>query len=138
MAWDHEAVRKRGAIAYWEADPLNRPVKVTSLVRPPTLWSEGFVTCRKFVAGRTLEEAERMLGLPAGELRGGAYLYEFMRLPNAHEFELKGYTQCPDGRSWTPDSRYPPGLGAAQWRIVGNSFIPSRLVAIVEPGSRFP
>lgn len=138
MAHDHEAVLKREAIAYWEASPLNRPVKVTAIVRDPMFWTEGFVTCYKFVGGRTLEEAERMLGLPSKELAAGAYFYEFMRLPSADEFELKGYTQCPDGKPWTRDSKYPPGLGAAQWRIKKNTFIASRLAAIVEAGGRFP
>ena len=138
MAHDHLAVLKREAVAYWELNPLNRPVKVTSLVRDPMFWAEGFVTCYKFIAGRTLAEAERILGLPNGELAAGAYFYEFMVQPTVEQFELKGYSQCPDGQPWTPSSRYPPGLGAAQWRIKSNTFIPSRLAAIVEPGHKFP
>lgn len=138
MAYNVEAILKREAIAYWEANPLNRPVKVTSIVRDPMFWTGGFVTCYKFVAGRTLEEAERVLGLPAGELASGAYFYEFMRLPAADEFELEGYSQCPDGKPWTPESKYPPGLGAAQWRIKPSTFIASRLAAIVEPRGKFP
>lgn len=138
MIHDHIAVLKREAIAYWEAHPLNRPVKVTSIVRDPMFWTEGFITCYKFVAGRTLAEAEKILGLPSGELAAGAYFYEFMRLPTAAEFELKGYSQCPDGKPWTVDSNYPSGLGAAQWRVKPNIFIASRLAAIVEPASKFP
>jgi hypothetical protein len=138
MAHDHEAVMKREAIAYWAADRVNRPVKVTAIVRNPMFWTEGFVTCYKFVAGRTLGEAERILGLPSGQLAAGAYFYEFMRLPTAAEFELKGYSQCPDGKVWSPESEYPPGLGAAQWRVQRNTYIASRLAAIVEPGGKFP
>ncbi len=138
MAHDHEAVLKREAIAYWEANPLNRPVKVTAVIRDPMFWNEGFVTCYKFVAGRTLGEAESILGLRAGELAAGAYFYEFMRLPTTDEFELKGYSQCPDGKPWKPGSKYPPGLGAAQWRIKKNTFIASRLAAIVEYAGKFP
>jgi len=137
MAHDHEAVLKRQVIAYWEASPHNRPVKVTAVVRDPMFWTEGFITCYKFVAGRTLEEVEKILGLPSGELGTGAYFYEFMRLPKANEFELKGYSQCPDGKPWVPGSKYPPGLGAAQWRIHKNTFIASRLAAVVEPGGKF-
>ena len=138
MAHDHEAVLKREAIAYWESNPLNRPVKITAIVRDPMFWTEGYVTCYKFVGGKTLREAEGILGLPEGELSAGAYFYEFMRLPTANEFELKGYSQCPDGKPWQPDSKFPPGLGAAQWRVRKNSYIASRLAAIVEPGGKFP
>ena len=88
MAHDHEAVMKREAIAYWAADPLNRPVKVTAILRDPMLWTEGFVTCYKFVAGRTLGEAESILGLPIGELAAGAGLVchdlEFSLRQQAH------------------------------------------------------
>lgn len=101
-------------------------------------WTEGFVTCYKFVGGRTLPEAEQILGLPAGELAGGAYFFEFLRLPAAAEFELKGYSQCPDGKPWEPWGKYPPGLGAAQWRVMYNTYIPSRLAAIVEANGKLP
>ena len=135
---DPAAVLKRAVRAYWSAEPRNRPVKVAAIVRDPMFWAEGFVTCYKFVCGRTLAETERILGLRDGELAAGAYLYEFMRLPAEHEFELKGYTQCPDGEPWTPASQYPPGLGVAQWRILKNTAIPSRLAAIIEPSGTFP
>jgi len=138
MSHNNEAVLKREAIAYWKASLLNRPVKVTTIIRDPMFWTEGFVTSYKFVTGRTLAEAEKILGLPQSELAAGAYFYEFMRLPFANEFELKGYSQCPDGKPWTPQSKYPPGLGAAQWRVKPDACIASRLVAIVEPGTRFP
>lgn len=134
MIHDHEAVLKRAAIAYWQLDPRNRPVKITSIVRPPMFWSEGYITCHKSISGRSLQEIERILGLLKDELLSGAYLYEFMRLPTVDEFELKGYSQCPDGTTWTPASAYPPGLGAPQWKVKYNSGIPSRLAAIVEPG----
>lgn len=83
-------------------------------------------------------QAESILGLPIGELAAGAYLYELMRLPTSAEFELKGYSQCPDGKPWEAGSKYPPGLGAAQWRVQRNTYIASRLAAIVEPGRKFP
>jgi hypothetical protein len=138
MAHDHVAVQKRQAIAYWRLNHLNRPVKVTSVSRPPMFWGEGFVTCYKFVGGRTLDEAERILGLRVGELGAGAYFHEFLALPNEDQFELKGYSQCPDGQNWTPASDYPAGLGAPQWRILPNTFVQSRVAAVVEPGGRFP
>jgi hypothetical protein len=130
----NEGVLKRNAVAYWMAEPRNRPVKLTNALREPAFWTEGYVTCYKFVAGRTLAEAEKLLGLPIGELRGGAYLFEFQRLPREDEFGLRGYTQCPDGKPWTPESAYPPGAGVAQWQVHRNTFVPSRLVSFVGPG----
>jgi hypothetical protein len=138
MAHDHVTIQKRQAIEYWRRSPLNRPVKITSLTRPPMFWGEGFVTCYKFVAGRTLEEVERMLGLKVGDLTNGAYFLEFAALPTEDQFELKGYTQCPDGQNWSPTSDYPAGLGAPQWRILPNTFIPSRVAAVVQKGGRIP
>ena len=133
----NELVLKRNAIAYWLQEPRNRPVKLTGASRQPTLWSAGYVTCWKFVAGRTLQEAEQMLGLRAHELHGGAYWYEFQRIPRQDEFDTRGYTQCPDGKVWKEDSAYPAGLGAPQWRVHDDAYIPSRLLGFVAPGGRF-
>lgn len=63
---DPVAVLKREVIAYWGAEPGNRPIKVTSIVRDPTFWTEGFITCYKSVGGRTLSEVEQILGLRLG------------------------------------------------------------------------
>ena len=138
MTHDPLRIQKRLALAYWRESHLNRPVKITALARDPQFWAEGFITCYKFVGGRTLAEAEKILGLKSGELAAGAYLHEFLALPTEDQFELKGYTQTPDGRNWTPRSDYPPGLGAPQWRILPNTYIASRVAAAVPRGGRFP
>lgn len=130
----NESVLKRLAITHWMADPRNRPVKLTSLNREPSFWVEGYITSYKYVAGRDLATAEQTLGLKPGELQGGAYFYEFQRLPEAHEFELRGYTQCPDGKPWTPESEYPAGSAAPQWQVRRNTHIPARLAAVIRPG----
>jgi hypothetical protein len=135
MVTDPNLLMKRQVIAYWEQEPMNRPVKITGLHRQPTLWAEGYITCYKFVAGRTLGEVERLLGLPSAELLPGAYLYEFMRLPTITEFELKGYSQCPDGKPWTAESKYPAGLGVPQWQVARDAYIPSRLAAVIASGT---
>ena len=132
------AVLKRNAIAYWQQSARNRPVKVTSFSRAPMFWSEGYITCHKFIAGRSLVEAEQILGLRPGELSSGAYLYEFLRLPTADEFDTRGYTQTPDGQPWHAGSAYPAGLGAAQWEIRRNTHVPTRLVAAIQPGQTVP
>jgi hypothetical protein len=134
----NHAVLKRNAIAYWQQGSGNRPVKLTSVLRHPTFWSEGYITCHKFIAGRSLSEAERIIGLPLGELTGGAYLYEFLRLPAPEEFDTRGYTQTPAGQPWVAGSAYPVGAGAAQWEVRKNTHIPSRLVAVIQFGQVIP
>ena len=131
-------ILKREAIAYWNLDPRNRPVKITSINRDPMFWAEGYVTCYKFVGGRSLPEVEQILGLKVGELSSGAFFHEFIDYPTADQFELKGYSQCPGGENWTPDSEYPRGLGAAQWQVKKNSFVASRVAAIVNPKGKLP
>jgi hypothetical protein len=133
-----EAKIKEGALAYWRKEPRNKPVKLTSVSFEPMFWTEGYITCHKFIAGRTLEEAEQILGFQKGEFGRGAQLHKFLRFPTAEEFDLRGYTQCPDGKAWTPASDYPPGLGAPQWKVRKNSFIPSRIVAVIPPGQTIP
>jgi hypothetical protein len=134
MMTDPKLLMKRQAIAYWEHEPMNRPVKITSVMREPTLWAEGYITCYKFIAGRSLDEVERLLGLRSGELLPGAYLYEFMRLPRPTEFELRGYSQCPAGKPWTAESKYPAGQGVPQWEVSKDAYIPSRLSAVIASG----
>lgn len=134
----NESIVKRNAIIYWNQDRRNRPVKITSVLREPMFWSEGYVTCHKFIAGRTLPEVERILGLPTHELSKGAYLYDLLRIPEPDEFDLRGYSQCPDGKPWTPASEYPVGAGAAQWQIRRNTFIPAKIAAIIKPGETVP
>lgn len=138
MAHDHVAIQKRQAVAYWKSTPGNRLVKITSIARSPMFWAEGFATCYKFVTGRTLHEAEKILGLKVGELASGAYVQEFLVLPAEHQFELKGYSQCPDGVNWTPASAYPAGRGAPQWRILPNTFLSTKVIAAVAPGGTIP
>jgi len=134
----NQDVLKRNAIAYWQLSPRNKPVKLTSLARAPMFWSEGYITCHKFIAGRSLAEAERILGLRPGELSGGAYLYEFLRLPTAEEFDTRGYTQTPGGQPWHASGQYPVGAGASQWEVRKNTYIPTRLIAAIARGQNIP
>jgi len=124
-------VLKRIAVEYWQEKPVNRPIKVVSLLRGKLERVVGYITCYKFVAGRSLKEVEKILGLIPGTLAGGAQVYEFLRLPSESEFELRGHTQCPAGEKWTPESEYPAGLGASQWELKQDAEIPSRLAAII-------
>ena len=134
----NERVLKAQVIAYWQQSPLNRPVKLTSVLRAPMFWAEGYISCLKFVAGRSLGEAERMLGLKPGELGGGAYLSAFDRLPTEDEFDLRSYTHRPGGQAPQPGGEYPVGAGAAQWEVRRNACIPATVVGLVLPGSTIP
>lgn len=56
---DH-AVLKNIVIAYWRQGAGNRPVKLVS-VSSARVFCEGYVTCHKFIGGRSLSEAEHIL-----------------------------------------------------------------------------
>jgi hypothetical protein len=123
---------------YWGKSARNRLAKVISISREPASTTSGFVTCIKFVSGQTLVDTERILGLKNGELANGAHLLELQELPTADQFELKGYTQTPDGKVWESTSDYPVGRGAPQWRILPSFPLRCRLLATVKPGDRLP
>jgi hypothetical protein len=117
---------KQNAIEYWLQDPrMNWPVKVISAQRGANVGAalgrivpvRGCVVSAKFVLGRPLELAERILGLRPGELTPGAVLLRLNRLPNADEFDLAaGYTNV------AAYPGYPPGLGSNQWILTTDVF----------------
>ena len=110
---------KQNVIEYWlEESRMNWPVKVISAQRGAALGAAfgrvvpvaGCVVSAKFVLGRPLSLAERILGLNPGELTQGAMLLRLNRLPLATEFDLAaGYTNV------AAYPGYPPGLGSNQW-----------------------
>ncbi len=111
--------KKQNAVAYWLEDPrMNWPVKVISAGRATSLRAtqgrvvpvSGCVVSAKFVLGRPLGLAERILGLRPDELMQGAVLLRLNRLPQPNEFDLAaGYTNV------AAYLGYPPGLGSNQW-----------------------
>lgn len=115
-------------------------VKVVSAERGPSAGVGGYITNEKFIAGRTPAEMERILGLKRGELGDGAHVMRLNRLPTSEEFELRGYTNTPDGKTYVegvsnPD--YPPGLGAPQWQLKRGVQIPSTPVKFVGPADAY-
>jgi hypothetical protein len=115
---------KRDVLAFWGQGPLNRPVQVVAANRKRAFWCQGPITSHRQVVGRPLSEVERILGLPPGELAGGACVYEMQRTPTVEEFELS-------------DSA--PAFGAgARWCISEAAFVPVRLVATVAAGQVVP
>src|SRR5688572_7438162 len=63
-----------------------------------TIQVSGFVTLKKFIAGRNLQQIESLLGFHQGRLRLGATFAELQYTPAATEFELAGYSQVADHR----------------------------------------
>lgn len=110
---------KQNVIEYWTEDSrMNWPVKVISAQRGAAFGVafgrivpvHGCVVSAKFVLGRTLPLAERILGLRPGEFSQGAMLLRLNRLPLATEFDLAGsFTNV------AAYAGYPPGLGSNQW-----------------------
>ena len=122
---------KQNVIAYWLEDTrMNWPVKVISAqsghgaATGEVVPVRGCVVSAKFVLGRQLSLAERILGLLPGELRQGAVLLRLNRPPNPDEFDLfPGYTNVPAYPG------YPIGLGSNQWILTTDILATVRKVA---------
>eukprot|EP01037_Dinobryon_pediforme_P012874 gene12874-12973_t len=110
-------------IEMWQEGGGNTLVKVMPRhFKPEHTKSIGYCTTIKFVAGRTPEEMEIILGFKAGsKLMNGAGVYRVDPLPSPDQFEFRSYSYLPagvpqiDGKVLNPD--YPPGSGAPQWEL---------------------
>lgn len=69
-----------------------------SFVLYSTIQVSGFVTLKKFLAGKSLQQIESLLGFHQGRLRLGATIAELQYIPSAAEFDLAGYSQVADHR----------------------------------------
>lgn len=127
-----------------EAWAKSRPVKVVAAARGPLSSVAGYVTQEKFLTGCDCNEMSRRLGLPSSLLKDGAYVMRLKRLPNTREFELRGYTNTPAGKTYQPGGKsdYPPGSGVPQWKLT--SAVPADPVRgpdgkprVFRPGDRF-
>lgn len=112
-----------------------RPVKVVALYRSPLTAVRSCMTQEKNIKVQPPSEIELRLGLPRGTLAGGAHVMALSRLPWAHEFELRGYTNLPGGQRYLPGGVYPPGSGVPQWELIVD--IPCTPVKVASPGQRF-
>jgi hypothetical protein len=135
-----EAKLKELAISTWKISGPDSLVKVVSKARGAQEEAGGYITKLKFIAGRTPQEIEKILGLKTGELSEGCYVGSLKQLPKAHQFELKGYTNTPDGKPYAgpwpvPEGEYPPGSGAPQWRL--KQSIASTPTTLLEPGQKY-
>lgn len=132
----------------WSLVGPNRVVKVVPLSpagagqsAPAALG--GYFTVAKALLQKTPQEIERALGLPNGHLGGGAAIYDFMRLPMAHEYEHELTADFPDGLAFNPshaDPAYPPGSAKIhQWRLKAGVQVPVNVGTAVrlQPNQRF-
>lgn len=90
----------------------------------------GFVTKQKYLAGRSLLELERTLGFHVGRLANGATFAALNQLPQAQEFETRGYSQVADHRHATPpslDMAAIKRMAIASWAPSG----PERLIKVM-------
>jgi hypothetical protein len=130
-----ESTLKKLAMENWEKGGGNQLVKVVSAERGASDEVRGYVTELKYVAGRTPAEMERILGLPDGELAGGAVVHKLDGTPTADQFRLRAYTQLPAGKTYEPGEEYPPGLGAPQWELTAK--VPVAEVSAVKPDEAY-
>ena len=130
-------------IRMWRAGGGNTLVNVVPRGQTPNSQRMiGYCTTLKYVAGRTPEKMETILGFKAGtKLQDGAEIYRVDPLPAANQFEFRAYTYLPsgvaqiDGRVVNP--LFPPGEGAPQWELAKYPQSALKLLATVQPGQRF-
>lgn len=82
----------------------------------------GYVTKEAFLVGRPLQAFERLLGFRAGRLAAGATIAKLDRLPQAHEFELAGYSMTAQHRFAMPgglDGAKLKHLAISSWTLAG-------------------
>ena len=155
---------KQLVIEKWQSGPELWPVKAISLMRLGELQSKndgqvnvgGYFTCLRAVRGRTPEEMADLLGFARDYLCSGVAILKFVRLPEPEEFELKGYSQTPEGKPFDgfvlrkagqqrPEYTdkngnsltFIPGLAVEQWTIRSGLELPTVLLERVMPGLRF-
>lgn len=140
----HIAKLKAMAISVWKRGGMDTLVKVAPRgTTPNAAYTAGYCTTFKYIVGRTPAEMEDIVGLAKGsKLAGGADIFVVDPLPTPVQFELRGYTQLPDGVAtnspgYVPHPRYPPGLGAPQWELSAYPQSGLKRIASVLPGQRF-
>jgi hypothetical protein len=92
--------------------------------------AKGCFTQDKFIAGRTLQQIEKILGFKAGRLVNGGQVYALTQLPRKGQFRVAGYTNVSLHRfAMQPglDSNVLERNAMEQWTLTG----PNRLVKVV-------
>lgn len=126
---------------HWEklksigADKL---VKITDPVDERTT-AKGYFTVWAAVAGKDIDEIRHTLGLRPQDLVSGAFVYKLLKVPEPHEFAVRGYTTLPDGIPLSEGQKadasgYPAGTGALQYRLINP--VEAKLVCKLGPGEK--
>lgn len=58
----------------------------------------GYITAITEISGKTAKQIEKALGLKAGQLSSGAFIYRLGRVPQKDEFWPRGYSGLVDGK----------------------------------------
>ena len=101
----------------------------------------GYFTRLRFLLGYTPRELDRILGFGATEsLSTGCDIYLAAELPKPDDFEIRGYTNTPNGISRSQlapgadfDPRWPPGAGVVQYELAEGRSLRARHVASIGP-----
>ncbi|WHQ68604.1 hypothetical protein [Methylorubrum extorquens] len=101
--------------------------------------AKGYFTIWAAVAGKDPDGIRHTLGLRSQDLVAGAFVYKLLRVPEPHEFEVRGYTTLPDGIPLKEGEKkdaggYTPGTGALQYTLINP--VPAKLVCKLGPGEK--
>jgi hypothetical protein len=140
----NQAVLASIAISVWKRGGLDTLVKVLPIgMKPDPSRPVGYCTTLKYIVGRTPAEMEQIVGFaPDSKLVGGADVFIIRPIPDASQFQLRGYSQCPggvptDAPGYVSHPLYPPGLGTPQWDLNGVSQSHLVQIASVQAGLTF-
>lgn len=129
---------------HWSLRGPNQVIKVVTKDKIPNPADLGYVTLGKYLLQKTPQQIQISLGLKNGELKDGAKIYRFNRLPQISECEYDLTAQYPGGLAYVPahsNPDYLPGDRVIhQWRIKKGVHIPLDLhnVLDLKPGQQFP
>jgi hypothetical protein len=143
MPWDHKKKQKQLALEAMSRSGIHRLVKVVPHRpgQPKAQQIAGWVTQEIFVAGRSPEELEKLLGFDSrpgrAYLQNGFDVYAIAEQIQESDFDLGGaYTYLPNGKEWDGrDLKWPPGSGATQWKLTRH--VACRFLQTVARGQKY-
>jgi hypothetical protein len=125
-------VIKKIVVEAWQ-QPRKWPVKVFALRAGQKLGDavavDGYITTEQSIAGASLRELERRMGLEPGYLGNSAAIVRLDRLPTASEFDLRFYNNIHGGGVKPPNPRFPLGPGYPQWELLQK--VPGRITQVI-------
>jgi len=102
----------------------------------------GYITSITEISGKTAKEIEKALGLKAGQLSSGAFIYRLRDVPQKDEFWPRGYSGLVDGKYLRDDLNedsdgYRRGQAAWQVTLKEGVKIPAVLLAKIQGTQKF-